>query len=102
MNSFFRCPFLIVGMRPGTLLTQVHLRILVAIQAGPFSHTTESMHVEGGCAGRYDEAIQPGGSNVVNHLLLCRIRTGEHVSPGNDNAGFRGDLFPDLFHIYIV
>ena len=102
MNGLFRCALLIVGMRPGTLLAQIHLHVLVRIQSGPFSHAAKSMQVEGGAQEATTRPSSLGVFNVVDHLLLRRIRAGKHVRPGNDNPGFRGDFLPDFFHIHIV
>ncbi len=102
MNGFFGRALLIVSMRPGALLAQIHLHILIRIQPGPLGHSPKGMHVEGGCAGRDHEPIQLGAPDVLDHLLLRSIGAGEHVGPGNSNPGLPGNFLPDLFHVYIV
>jgi hypothetical protein len=60
------------------------------------------MEMKLGRAGCHHQTIKFLSCNIVNDLLLCCIRTGEHVSSSNHNSGILSDLFPDPLHVYEV
>ncbi len=69
---------LVVRVRPGALLADVHLRVLVRVQAGALGHAAEGEGVQLRRAGGDDEAVELLLLDVPHDLLLRRVRAGEH------------------------
>ncbi len=93
---------LVVGVRPRALLPDVHLRVLVRVQARPLGDAAEGERVQLRRAGGDDEAVELLFLDVAHDLLLRRVRAGEHRAPGDDDTGLVLDGGDDAVDVDVV
>ena len=89
-------------MGPRTLLTQIHLNVLVGIESRPYGDPAKGELMEGRRTRSDHNAVQIQFLNVVDDFLLRGIRTSKHGRLGHFDVGFTGNFLPDFFAIHIV
>ena len=94
--------FVVVGVRPGALLADVHLGVLEGVHAGALGDVAEGERVKFGRARSDDQRVQPFLVGVLDDLLLGRIRAGEHRGPGDHHVGIVLHGLDDLLDIDVV
>src|SRR5664280_1286924 len=72
------------------------------ISASPLRHLAEGRRVQSGRARGDDHAVERVLADVVDDLLLGRIRAGEHRSPGHADSGLALDGVDHLRDVDVV
>ena len=101
-TAFSVAPDLVVGVRPGALLADVHLGVLERVHAGALRHVAEGERVQLGRARGDDERVEALLLGVLHDLLLGRVGAGEHRRPGDHDVVVALDLGDDLVHVDVV
>ncbi len=89
-------------MSPGALLPEVHLDVLIGIEASALDHGPEGEEMELGRAGSDDKTVDVVVPYFVDHLLLGGVGTGEHVGPGHHYSRLVLDALSYLLNIHVV
>ena len=92
----------IVGVRPRALLADVHLRVLIGIEAGALGDLAEGEGMQLGRARSHDDAVELLLLDVVHDLLLGGVGAGEHGRAGHDHARFVRHGGDDVVHLDMV
>ncbi len=94
--------FVVVGVRPGALLADVHLGVLEGVHAGALGDVAEGDRVQLGRARGHDQRVQALLVGVLHDLLLGRVRAGEHRGPRDHHVRVVLDGRDDLVDVDVV
>ena len=92
----------VVGMGPGALLPDVHLNIVIRVEAGTTGHIPEGHQMQLGRAGSHHHGIQTVLTDVLHHADLRGVGAGEHRGLHQADARVIADSILHSFHIHIV
>ncbi len=99
VDAFRRGAGFVALVHPGALLAEIAVNVLVGIQTGAFRHGAEGEHVKFRRTRGDDEAVQFLFPDLVDHLLLRRIRAGEQMCPRDLDVRFVCQRLRDVLHI---